>query len=356
MESIYVIPKPGASQVIPVKVSIHILEEILKFYGCRSWIAQEVSEKVFHSLNPNVSIISQEQFFTMIFQYISEKMETSVSLSKELEVSFKIKTRQQSVCILLGGTSGCGKSTLASLLASRLGITTVLSTDNVRHLLRNFISKEEKPVLWTSSYHAGEALEHSEGMTEEEKVINGYEEQNKVVLEKIDDIISMAQKRNESLVMEGVHLSMKSVNWLMKRHKTCIPFLIYISNETKHTERFAIRAKYMTLEPRLNKYIKFFKNIRMIQNYLCESADKYLIPKIDNTNVDRSLAILHQTVLVTLSRLISDEDIQLYNDNKKIIPILHEEYISVLRSRWSSKKTLQSIREDANKKQLNKAK
>jgi len=56
------------------------------------------------------------------------------------------------------------------MFINRLGITTVLSTDNVRHLLRNFISKEEKPVLWTSSYHAGEALENSSGMTEDEKV------------------------------------------------------------------------------------------------------------------------------------------------------------------------------------------
>jgi len=351
MESVYVIPRPSASQIIPVKVSKYVLEEILKFYGCRSWIAQEVSDIVFKSLNPYNSIIFQEQLFAIIFQHISEKLDTGKSLIKqELEVSFKIKTFQQSVCILLGGTSGCGKSTLASLLASRLGITTVLSTDNVRHLLRNFISKEEKPVLWTSSYHAGEALDHSEGMTEEEKTINGYEEQNKIVLEKIDDIISMAQKKNESLIMEGVHLSMKSINYLIKRHKNCIPFLIYISSEAKHSERFAIRAKYMTLEPRLNKYIKFFKNIRTIQLYLCDCADKYLVPKINNTNVDRSLAILHQTVLVTLARLVDTDNIQLdtNNNNKNIIPVLHEEFLSVLESKWSSKKMLQSIRENNN--------
>jgi len=238
----------------------------------------------------------------------------------------------------------------ASLTISKLGITTVLSTDNVRHLLRNFITKEEKPVLWTSSYHAGEALEHTEELTEEEKTIKGYEEQNKVVLEKIDDIISMAQKRNESLIMEGVHLSMKSINYLLKRHKNCIPFLIYISSEAKHSERFAIRAKYMTLEPRLNKYIKFFKNIRIIQSYLCESADKYLVPKINNTNVDRSLAILHQTVLVTLAQLLKEEDnIHLdSNSHKNIIPILHEEFLSVLESKWSSKEILQNIRENNN--------
>ncbi len=51
--------------------------------------------------------------------------------------------------------------------------------------------------------------------------------------------------------------------------------------------RFAVRAKYMALDERSNRYIKFFQNIRLIQASLTADADKYMIPKIDNTNVDR---------------------------------------------------------------------
>jgi 2-phosphoglycerate kinase len=54
--------------------------------------------------------------------------------------------------VLLAGTSGTGKSTLASLLGSRLGISTVLSTDTIRHVMRNFISREELPILFASTY------------------------------------------------------------------------------------------------------------------------------------------------------------------------------------------------------------
>ena len=54
--------------------------------------------------------------------------------------------------VLLAGTSGTGKGTLASLLGSRLGISTVLSTDTIRHVMRNFVSKEENPVLFASTY------------------------------------------------------------------------------------------------------------------------------------------------------------------------------------------------------------
>ena len=57
--------------------------------------------------------------------------------------------------MLLAGTSGTGKSTLAGLLAARLGISTVLSTDSVRHMLRSFIPQAGNPLLWASTYEVG---------------------------------------------------------------------------------------------------------------------------------------------------------------------------------------------------------
>ena len=67
--------------------------------------------------------------------------------------------------VLLGGASGTGKSSLSSLLASRLGISSMLSTDSIRHILRNFIPREEKPVLFCSTYEAGNFIENT-GLTE----------------------------------------------------------------------------------------------------------------------------------------------------------------------------------------------
>ena len=59
-----------------------------------------------------------------------------------------------SIIIILGGTSGTGKSTLSSLLASRIGISTVLSTDSIRHILRNFLEKDEHGEIFSSTYEA----------------------------------------------------------------------------------------------------------------------------------------------------------------------------------------------------------
>ena len=53
---------------------------------------------------------------------------------------------------MLGGASGTGKSSIASALATHLGLPEVLSTDSVRHIMRNFLAKEEFPFLFASTY------------------------------------------------------------------------------------------------------------------------------------------------------------------------------------------------------------
>lgn len=58
---------------------------------------------------------------------------------KEFQVASMLNQSKINVIILLAGTSGTGKSTLASLLGARFGIQNVLSTDSIRHIMRNFI-------------------------------------------------------------------------------------------------------------------------------------------------------------------------------------------------------------------------
>jgi 2-phosphoglycerate kinase len=48
---------------------------------------------------------------------------------------------------------------------------------------------------------------------------------------------------------------------LLKKYKNILPFVIYISNEEKQKERFAVRSKYMTLDPKMSLISSFLKKI-----------------------------------------------------------------------------------------------
>ncbi|XP_022958672.1 P-loop NTPase domain-containing protein LPA1 homolog 1-like isoform X2 [Cucurbita moschata] len=279
----------------------------------------------------------------------------------------RIRERKESVTVLLCGTSGCGKSTLSALLGSRLGITTVISTDSIRHMMRSFVDEKQNPLLWASTYHAGEYLDPvavaeakakrkakklagntsylkdevlesssigrldgqpsdrcTELISQKQMAVEGYKAQSEMVIDSLDRLITAWEERKESVVVEGVHLSLNFVMGLMKKHPSIVPFMIYITNEDKHLERFAVRAKYMTLDPAKNKYVKYIRNIRTIQEYLCKRADKHLIPKINNTNVDKSVAAIHATVFSCLRRRESGE--QLYDPVRNTVPVIDEEY------------------------------
>ncbi|XP_022140389.1 P-loop NTPase domain-containing protein LPA1 homolog 1-like [Momordica charantia] len=308
--------------------------------------------------------VRRASFLDVVCKALEEYKYVSPNQRADLLLACRIRERKESVTVLLCGTSGCGKSTLSALLGSRLGVTTVISTDSIRHMMRSFVDEKENPLLWASTYHAGEFLDPvavaeakakrkakklagkphsypkdevldsssigrydiqpSELISPKQMAVEGYKAQSEMVIDSLDRLITAWEERKESVVVEGVHLSLNFVMGLMKKHPSIIPFMIYITNEDKHLERFAVRAKYMTLDPAKNKYVKYIRNIRTIQEYLCKRADKHLIPKINNTNVDKSVAAIHATVFSCLRRREAGE--QLYDPVSNTVPIIDEEY------------------------------
>mmetsp|Transcript_4868 Transcript_4868/g.17649 ORF Transcript_4868/g.17649 Transcript_4868/m.17649 type:complete len:508 (-) Transcript_4868:1092-2615(-) len=260
---------------------------------------------------------------------------------EEFRLACSVWEKRRSVTILLCGTSGCGKSTLASLLGSRLGITTVLSTDTLRHMMRSFVDTETNPLLWASTYSAGQHLDNS-FQSDHARTLHGYKAQSEMVVDWMDSVISACERRKESLIVEGVHLNIRFVMRLYEKHPTMLPFLIYIENEAKHKERFAVRAKYMTLDAKGNKYVQNLRNIRLIQDYLCRRADKHKIPKVNNTNVDRSVAAIHNTVFSCLVRMSRGESVT--NEEGNQATMVYEEFQRhTTDSLWSSKGVLHAI-------------
>lgn len=51
---------------------------------------------------------------------------------------------------------------MALLVAKKMGITTVFSTDTIRHIMRNSTTPEENPILFASTYEAGKFIKNEE--------------------------------------------------------------------------------------------------------------------------------------------------------------------------------------------------
>ncbi|XP_022752884.1 P-loop NTPase domain-containing protein LPA1 homolog 1-like isoform X1 [Durio zibethinus] len=341
--------------------------------------------------------VKRETFLDVVCDALAEYKYVGPNQRADLVLACRIRERKESVTVLLCGTSGCGKSTLSSLLGSRLGITTVISTDSIRHMMRSFVNEKENPLLWASTYHAGECLDpvavaeakakkratkmagiaqslpkgelgdgssacksdarpiesgstSTELINPKQMAVEGFKAQSEMVIDSLDRLITAWEERKESVVVEGVHLSLNFVMGLMRKHPSIIPFMIYITNEDKHLERFAVRAKYMTLDPAKNKYVKYIRNIRTIQDYLCKRADKHLVPKINNTNVDRSVAAIHATVFSCLRRREAGEP--LYDPITNTVAVVDEEYRNQCTAALSSKGMFQLIQRNGSSRQL----
>lgn len=270
------------------------------------------------------------------------------SLADDLKVATSLSEKRRSVTVLLCGTSGTGKSTLASLLATRLNITTVISTDSIRQMMRNFSTPQDDPLLFASTYQTADSFDGKrtvglEGLSETKRALKGYKAQSEMVMENLERLITQSENRRESMVVEGVHLSLNFVVRLMKTHSSVVPFLVFISNEMKHRERFAVRSKYMTTDPTRNRYVKHMKNIRTIQDYLTKKADKHLIPKVDNTNVDRSVALIHSTIFGCVKRMTKGD--AMLDVGTNTVKVVHAEFLSVRDGMtWRGKDILEVIR------------
>ncbi|KAL2630116.1 hypothetical protein R1flu_014802, partial [Riccia fluitans] len=87
--------------------------------------------------------VTHEKFLIVFCDALAEYQYVGSNQRSELMLACRVREKRTSVTVLLCGTSRCGKLTLSSLLASRLGIIIVVSTDSVHHMMRSFVNEKE---------------------------------------------------------------------------------------------------------------------------------------------------------------------------------------------------------------------
>lgn len=192
------------------------------------------------------------------------------------------------IIVLIGGATGVGKSTIATQLATRLGITRVVSTDAVREVLRSAFTKEMFPTLYSSSFEADKGVRqpipHSG-----DRLIIGFREQAAAVAVGAQALIDRAIAEATDMILEGAHLVPGFLETVESDDAVIVPLLITIDDEDLHRSHFYRRGRDATQRPH-DRYLNAFKKIRRIQKYMVSSALMRGVPTIAHYNLDETLS------------------------------------------------------------------
>lgn len=205
--------------------------------------------------------------------------------------------------VLIGGATGVGKSTIATQLATRLGITRVVSTDAVREVLRSAFTKEMFPTLYTSSFQADEAvgqpIPHSG-----DRLIIGFREQAAAVAVGAQALIDRAISEGTDAILEGAHLV---PGFLEKaessEHAIVVPILVVIDDEDLHRSHFFQRSLEGGRRPE-ERYLKGFTKIRRIQRYMLSSAMIRGVPIVTHHDLDATLSQIIDHVFAYATKVL----------------------------------------------------
>jgi 2-phosphoglycerate kinase len=203
------------------------------------------------------------------------------SLVRRYQAWRKISRHKKPLIILIGGGTGIGTSTLAVRLAWLLEINRVVSTDSVREIVRHLLPNEIIPTLKVSTFEAGETV--TQVKSPHDRLIYGFVSQSRKVLFGIEALIDRSIREGENMVIEGVHLIPGEFDFLKPYAKkaTIIFVMLDVGQKDKHRQHFFLRNLQNSRRSK-DLYLKHFRDIRLIRDFLIGQAKKRKIPIIEN--------------------------------------------------------------------------
>jgi 2-phosphoglycerate kinase len=190
--------------------------------------------------------------------------------------------------ILIGGGTGVGKSTIATLLAARLGIVRIISTDAIREVMKGVFSEDIMPTLHTSSFNADDVVREPLPKGDD-AVLVGFREQVSAVAVGIKALIERAVLEGTDVIIEGAHVVPGFIRPETVSGAVMVHLVVAVEDEDLHRSHFFVRAHETRTRPK-DRYLAYFANIRKIQKYIKSLALKNGVAIVQNYNLDATLS------------------------------------------------------------------
>ena len=293
-------PEALVSEDVRLPYSKGLMAKTLMGTGIRPERAYELARLIEGELvrGHEDETVGAERLYDVAASVLAEhEGEEAVRLLRRLQA---LRELDLPLVLLVGGATGTGKSTVATEIAHRLGVTRVTSTDTVRQTMRAFFSQKFMPSIHYSSFEAGPAVRIHES-EEVDAALLGFKEQTRNVLVGVKAVIARALEESYSIAVEGVHL----VPGALPRSydgAVVVQCLLAIADEDAHARHFWIRDAGSAGVRPMDKYLRALPEIRHIQDYLVERAEKAGVPVIENSRMEVAVNGVIHLVLAEVER------------------------------------------------------
>ncbi len=164
-------------------------------------------------------------------------------------------------------------------LANGLKIPSVIGTDYIREAIKPYVAQRTREVLDPATYRFCERLHDCT----DRGVIRGFRMQCNPILRTLEPMINRCLTHGEHVIVEGIHLLPSFVAQHIKR-KEVFYCAIYASRK-RHLENIRIASKTTRTGRPLSNYIRYFKRIRLIHDYLYADARDNNFPCYENESL-----------------------------------------------------------------------
>ena len=267
-------------------------------------IALEIQD---YFLKNKIYSLSLGELRSLAFRFIKDKV--SLEYAERYLLWQSVGKLEKPIIILIGGSTGVGKSTIATILANRLNITRVASTDAIREVMRASVPEKLISSLKGSSYNAYKNLTFPPSGAE--PVILGFREQVLAVNVGIEAIIERNILEKSDTIIEGAHVVPGYLNLNEYSSRAIVQqIVISVPDKEVHKEHFTKRTVETQGSRPMQKYIKHIDKIMMIQDYIEKLAKEKNVRIIENYNLDNVvngvLELIFQRVKSEFSKVGSE--------------------------------------------------
>jgi len=300
-ESEQTIPLPATLQVVGNRGSTHFSKGTLSQSLLAASLVPEDAFEVARLIEANLlqrgtDQVTQVELRRLAYDALLERFGNRVA--QRYLVWRKFEEPEKPVIILLGGTAGVGKTSLALAVAQRLGVSRMLSTDSIRHIMRIMLSPDLMPAIHVSSFDAYRELPALG--REDDPVIDGFLSQASTVSVGVRAMLDRAIEENTSIVLDGVALVPGLIDLEEYADRAHVFFLMVGRlDEQVFESQFEARARRQRARDAA-RYVERLEEILKIQRYLLEQADRNDVPIVDNVTVDGSALLVVRHVVESL--------------------------------------------------------